>query len=228
MSQIKPLAPGLWTLPLPHSMYGLQMGTRTTIVQVASGIILIAPGALDAQLVAEIENLGPVVGLVAPNLEHCLHLEAAEKLFPEAQVFIAPGLESKFPPSSRRKVLGSSPPDLWKGTLEQLVMGGMPRLNEVVFFHPESRTAILTDLAFNFQNCQHWPTRLMLKLNGRLGTFGPSRLLRYVFVRHTEQFKKTIEVLLRWPSEMVSVAHGDILEKDGQESLRKSFAWLSL
>src|SRR5690606_31041515 len=59
---------------------------------------------------------------------------------------------------------------------EQLLVKGTST-REVVFFHPPSRTLVLTDLAFNVREGGLF-TRIALRLNGGWDRFGPTRALR--------------------------------------------------
>ena len=68
-------------------------------------------------------------------------------------------------------------PPGWAGQLEQCLVRGFPLINEVVFYHPRSRTLLACDLAFHPSPEQPWSTRLLLRLAGVRG-FGPTYLER--------------------------------------------------
>lgn len=225
MNQLTPLDTGLWTIRFPFSMSGIHLGTRSTIVDTGDGLAVISPGPFSEALLEQIRALGPVKALVAPNMMHHLFMEAAQQTFPEAAVWLAPGLKEKRPDLRHDQVLGQSTPP-WSECMEQLLMPGMPKLNETAFFHKPSSTLILTDLAFNFHSCSHWPTKLVLTMNGALGRFGPSRLLRHYFLEEREPFSQALSQILEWPFERVVVAHGEVLENSGREAMQKGYAWL--
>ena len=46
-------------------------------------------------------------------------------------------------------VLGQAEPEAWKNEIEQVLVGGMPKVNETVFLHRASDTLIIADLLFN-------------------------------------------------------------------------------
>jgi hypothetical protein len=225
MNQLTPLDEGLWTIRFPFSMSGIHLGTRTTIVDMGDGLVLISPGPFSEPLLEEIRGLGPVRALVAPNMMHHLFMERAQRAFPEASVWLAPGLETKRPDLRFDEMLGAGQPP-WHESVEQIFVPGMPKLNETAFFHKTSSTLILTDLAFNFATCDHWPTKLVLRLNGALGRFGPSRLLRHFFLEDTGPFSQALSKILEWPFERVVVAHGEVLERGGQQAMREGYGWL--
>ena len=226
MKQLQSLAQGLWTISHPFAAGGVHFGTRTTVVAVREGLVLISPGPLNDEAVGELAEIGEVVGLIAPNLMHHLFLERAQSLYPQARTWIAPGLDAKRPELLYDEVLQAKLADLWSGEMEQIQVGGMPKLNETVFFHNSSQTLILTDLAFNFRSCEHPPTRWMLRLNNAWKRFGPTRLLRYFFLRDQKEFAVDLAGILQWPFERVIVAHGEVLESGGRDALREGYSWI--
>src|SRR5438477_492194 len=75
-------------------------------------------------------------------------------------------------------VLTDEAPEAWRGQLDQHVFRGASFINEVVFFHPPTRTLILTDLAFNVAADRTSGARLFYWLVGAAGRFGPHRFVR--------------------------------------------------
>ena len=198
------------------------MGTKTTIIRSGDELLLISPGPLDNHL-PEIQKLGRVTALVAPNMMHHLFLQDAIARFPEAEVHLAPGLSEKRPDLPAYSVL---PVDFSKWDLEQRLMGGMPKLQETAFFHHKSGTLVLTDLAFNFREHPSLLMKILLWFNGVYGKFGPSRLLKYFFLKDRDALRADLEEVLKWPIEQIVVAHGENVEQNGSEVLRKSYDWL--
>lgn len=210
-------------MSFPFSMGGLQMGTRTTILRSADQLVLISPGPFSEEDFESVEELGEVGTLAAPNLMHHLFMDRAVARYPSARVLLAPGLDEKRPDLKCDEVLSLN--TRLEG-LEHVFLEGMPRLNECVFYHGTSRTLILTDLAFNFVEHDHRLTRWFLTLNRAYRRFGPSRLLRHLFLRDAASLRTGLEKVLEWPFERIVVAHGEVLESSGREVLRQSYAWL--
>ncbi len=70
---IDELVPGIWTVATPLKLAGVNFGTRMTIVRVGGdGLVLISACPIDDALAAEIDTLGVVRGVVAPNAFHHL------------------------------------------------------------------------------------------------------------------------------------------------------------
>ena len=96
---LTPLARDLWgadgTAPQPG---GVVLPTRMTIARLRDGSLwLHSPVEVDDALAAEIDALGEVRTLVAPNLLHYRFLGAAAARWPTAKVLGAPGLARKRP-----------------------------------------------------------------------------------------------------------------------------------
>lgn len=220
------LARNIWIAERPQRFYGLEVGTRMTVVRLAAGDLLLhSPVALDPELCRELDAIGRVRFVVAPNRVHHLYAGDVARAYPEARLWVAPGLERKRPDLAFVAVLGDEAPDEWKGEVDQTFFRGRPYENEVVFLHRASRTLILCDLAFNFGPRAAAPTRWLMKLLRSYGRFGPSRL-DPLLIRDRAKARRSLERILAWDFDRVVVAHGDVLESGGREALRQGYSWL--
>lgn len=217
---------GIWSLDKPFLLGpGVELGTRTTIVKLADGSLLVhAPAELSDADVSEIEALGPVRTLIAPNAFHHLFLERAIEAFPGAALHAAPSVIAKYP-NMVATPLSEKPAPAWEGQLDQLYVEGAPRLDEFVFFHSASRTLLLVDLCFNLQKGTRMRTRVMLTLLGAWRRFGPSRLARSMF-KEKAAVRASVDQILNWDFDRVVVTHGEIIEANGRERLREVFEWM--
>jgi len=218
----------LWAIEQPLRAGGLELGARTCVVRLANGgVVVHAPGPLTAGLKDAIEALGPVRALIAPNLLHHLFLADSARTFPQARIFAAPGLREKLGGLRVDEVLGEQPPPLWAHDLDQLLVEGAPALGEFVFLHRASRTLLCLDLCFNVRRSKSAFTRLFMRANGVWDRFGPSRIFRYAMLKDARRVRVSVDRILAWDFERVTVAHGDVLERGGRDALRAGFAWLS-
>src|SRR5262249_17087896 len=65
---LRSLHENLWVCEQPFGFFGLQVGARMTVIRIAGGDLLLhSPIAPTAELRAEVEALGPVKFLMAPN-----------------------------------------------------------------------------------------------------------------------------------------------------------------
>lgn len=224
--QLRQLATDLWVVDRPQRFYGLAVGTRMTVIRLAGGSLLLHSAiALDADLRRELDALGPVRFVVAPNRVHHLYAGDVAKAYPEARLWIGPGLERKRPDLVFVAVLGDEVPAEWRGQVDQVFFAGRPYENEVTFFHRASRTLILCDLAFNFGPSAPLTTRIWMRLMLSYGRFGPSKL-DPLLIRDRAAARASLQRILAWDFDRVVVAHGDVLETGGHALLRQGYAWL--
>jgi Domain of unknown function (DUF4336) len=216
----------IWVVRRPQTFYGLPVGTRMTVIRLSGGRLLLhSPVELDPGLRAQLDTLGEVRYAVAPNRVHHLYAGEVAKLYRQARLWVGPGLERKRPDLHFEGVLGDEPPEEWREEVGQVFFRGRPYENEVVFFHRSSRTLLLCDLAFNFGPRTPAPTRLLMKLFGSYGRFGPSKLDPFL-IRDRQAARQSLERILAWDFDRVVVAHGEVLESGGREALRTGYAWL--
>jgi hypothetical protein len=216
----------LWVADAPLRFLGLAVGARMTVVRLPDGgILLHSPIGRTPELDREVEALGRVSTIVAPNRLHHLYVADWQRAFPDASLYVAPGLETKRKDLVIEGILGDEPEPVWASVLDQVLLAGIPFTNEVVFFHRPSATLIASDLAFNFD--EHSPplTRLFAHLSGTHGRLSPTALER-LLVRDRAAFRRSLERILAWPFERVVVAHGEIAEHGGREELRQGYGWV--
>jgi hypothetical protein len=220
------LGEDLWVAERPQRFYGLEVGTRMTVIRLVDGSLLLhSPIALDADVRRELDAIGPVRYAVAPNRVHHLYAGRVAEAYPEARLWVAPGLAQKRPDLRFVAVLDDDAPAEWQGQVDQTFFRGRPYENEVVFCHRASRTLVMCDLAFNFGPRAAAPTRLLMKLMRSYGRFGPSTL-DPLLIRDRPAARRSLERILAWDFDRVIVAHGDILESGGRDALRRGYAWL--
>jgi hypothetical protein len=223
---LRPLAKDIWVAERPQNFYGLPVGTRMTVMRLAGGRLLLhSPVALEAELRAEIDAIGRVSYVVAPNRVHHLYAGDVAKAYPEARLWVGPGLERKRPDLEFVAVLGDESPAEWREEVGQTFFRGRPYENEIVFFHRASRTLVLCDLAFNFGPSAAASTKFLMKLIRSYGRFGPSKL-DPLLIRDRPAARQSLERILAWDFDRVVVAHGEILETGGRQALREGYAWL--
>ena len=211
----------LWTLSHPLVVGGLHMGARATAVRGPAGVTLISAVPMAEAEVAELRGLGQVESVVAPNLLH--HLFAADAVRALGGRMIGPAaLAEKGVRLDGALGDGVAP---WAGTLEQVVVQGVPKMGETVFFHPPSRTLVVTDLCFNVVRSDSWFTRVFMGMNNAYGKFGPSRLFR-TMVKDKVALRESVDRILALDPDRIVTAHGDVLESGGKAALEEGFSWL--
>jgi Domain of unknown function (DUF4336) len=222
------IATDLWTAERPFKLPLIlgDIGTRMTIVKLAGGgLFLHSPVPLDADTRASLNAIGPVRAIVAPSKAHHLFVGDYVKQYPDAKLYGAPGLADKRKDLKFDAILGDTAPPEWQAQIEQHVFAGAPFLNEVVFFHPTTRTIIFTDLVFNIAARDASRARVFNWWTGAAGRFGPHRLIRFA-ISDRKAARVSVEKILQWDFDRVIVTHGDVLETGGRERVRAAFDYL--
>jgi hypothetical protein len=215
----------LFTHAAPLSFLGLHLGTRMTIVQLDDGGLWIhSPVRLTPALRAEVDALGPVRHVVAPNLYH--HLFAGEwaSAYPGSTLYGPAALTRKRKDLTLSAPLEEASRAPWATALVPVRIDGA-RFHETVFVHPRTRTLVSADLVENFATSPHAPTRLYLKLSGIHGKAGIAAPLRMMYGDRSAA-RRSIDALLEHDFERIVLAHGDILGADGPATVQRTYAFL--
>jgi hypothetical protein len=221
------LAPGLWALDRQLVHFGLaRLPSRTTLIRRDDGSLLVIspPPCVDAATIAAIEAIGPVADVVVPNSFHYLYASDFMGHYPAARLRIAPGVGRRAPALPRADELHEGGPGDWAGQLEVVVLGPVRGLSELLFFHVASGSLIVTDLAFNMTEYPRPLDRLVWRLSGIPGGFGPGRTSRSTLLRDRRVAARALARALAWPIRRIVVAHGDVVEDDAAARLRSAFA----
>ncbi|HET7536168.1 MAG TPA: DUF4336 domain-containing protein [Candidatus Didemnitutus sp.] len=228
MALLAPLHPDLWVCRVPYRALGLAIGRQLVAVRLPRGGLWIhSPIPVTNELRRELAELGEVRHVVGPNCYHDECLREFQQAYPHALFHAAPGLAKKKPDvrfGAELSDINVPHPD-WAPVLEQHLVAGTPKLNEVVFFHRASRSLMLADLAFNFQPPAPFLTMLVLRVYGIWGKFAASRFLRRLVVNPTAT-RASLDRILAWDFDRIIVGHGDNIETGGKRVFREAFSFL--
>nr|WP_254216982.1 DUF4336 domain-containing protein [Synechococcus sp. CCY 9618] len=158
------IAERLWSFEQLQGVWYVAVPIRMTVLRVREGLLLYAPVAPTAEVLAQLHQLeehhGPVCTIVLPTasgLEHKLPVPAMARAFPAAQVWVTPkqwsfplSLPSAwlgFPPSRTRVLLTDGVPH--GDQLDWLPLGpldlGLGTFMEIACFDRASGSLLLTD-----------------------------------------------------------------------------------
>ncbi|WP_095012562.1 DUF4336 domain-containing protein [Tsuneonella mangrovi] len=212
--------------------YSFPYSTRMVVIRLADGGLWVwSPIAVDDDLAAEVDAIGPVRHLVAPNKIHHLFLPQWIERWPEAKVWAPQSLIDKRQDIAFDGVLGDGAPPEWAGQIDQYHFANSRFLDEVDFVHLASGTVILTDLSENFSEAfirSHWSwwQRPIARLWKIIEGWGYAPLeLRATFRNRDSARAKLTQILAGKPQHIV-MAHGEIVRRDGEAYLRQAFGWL--
>lgn len=198
---------------------------RMTIVRLTDGRLwLCSPVPLDDALTARVEALGPVGFLVAPNSFHHLHLGAAHARWPEAALWVAPGVVPKHPELPIAGVLGEDEPP-WIADVGVELLGGTVPMREAVFCHHASGSLIATDSLFNVQEDESAFTRAFWRLFGVWGRVAQSWAF-WAMTRDRAAAAASARRVLAWDFDRLVVAHGDVLDEGAHAAVEAAYGWL--
>jgi hypothetical protein len=218
---------GLWVAHRPLRFLGAEVGTRMTVVRLRDGSLFVhSPVLLDQPTKTDLDGLGPVRFVIAPNRFHHLFLAEYTRAYPEAKFFAAPGLSSKRKDLRFDAILDDVPPAEWNGQIDQVVFREFPPLNEVVFFHRELRSLIVTDLLFNVRTSESAYTRFLMRLDGGLGRVAVARSFRWLIKRRRAQARLTVDKILSWDFDRLIVTHGEVVASGAKEMVRAAWDFL--
>ena len=229
--QLKTIGTNIWIYDGDVvSFYGFPYTTRMTVIRLSSSALWIhSPEKLNSELQKELETLGEVSYLISPNKLHHLFLEEWISAYPDAKTYAAPGLVEKRKDIHFTKELSDLAESEWKNEIGQTIFVGSSVMQEVVFFHFQSKTLILTDLIENF-NDNHffgWK-KIIAKITGILSPNGKTPLdWRLSFIFGKSKARKSLDTIISWRPENIILSHGECVIGGGLKFIKKSFSWLS-
>jgi len=236
--ELQQVAEDIWVAGQSLRFLGLQIGTRMTVVRLGSGaeqpgeLVLISPIKLTEADRAQLNELGTVAHLVAPNLFHHMFMAEAQGLYPQAKSWGVAGLAEKRSdlrldglvdqPGGLGDELSYLPVQGFAALLPQ----GICLANETVFFHRPSRTLILTDLAFNFDavSVPSLGMQLAARVLGSYEALRPTVMEKWG-TRDKAAVEASVRQILRWDFDRVVLTHGSIVERGGKAALREGYEW---
>jgi hypothetical protein len=223
------VAPDLFTDEQILKMPGrVRMPVRMTVVRLRRGDLLVhSPLALTRERLSAVIRLDAVAYVVAPSLLHHRFAGAWVARLPGAKLFGPPGLARKRKDLRLAGVLDgaddrTSP---WGADLEHILIAGVPRISETVFFHRPTATLIVSDLLFNILHPANLPTKLLLSFTGTRGHLAMSRVWRR-YTKDRKALRASLEQVLSWPFERIVPGHGEIVDgPDAVSRARHALAW---
>jgi len=222
---VRRIADGLWVDTRPLRFWGVETGTRMTVVQLGDGGLFVhSPVPLDTATRATVDGLGPVKAIIAPSRFHHLSVGEWMRAYPAAIVCACPGLERKRRDLTWHRVLGDEPEPEWRGEIDQVFFGARPLENEVVFFHRQTRTLVCADAVFNLATHPSRFTRIVARLMGQRKP--GATLFERVLIRDRAAARAQVDRMLAWRPDRIILAHGYIIDRGGEEVLRRAYAWL--
>lgn len=217
---MKQFGDNIWTLEDEIRLGpGVYFPVRMTAIRLVDGsVVLHSPIKMSKEDAENVRQLGPVRYIVAPNLFHHLYVLDALKLFPEAELYIADGLEKKRKDLKNYKYLSQCPKQ-WQQDIELVPYEGVPLLSEYLFFHKKSRTLITVDVVFNMESARNWFTRMILKVDGIYKKFSQGRLTE-LMTRDRAARSASMKKIMDLDFDKIIMAHGSPVTQSAKAKMR--------
>ncbi|MEB8387830.1 DUF4336 domain-containing protein [Rhodobacteraceae bacterium KMM 6894] len=229
LNALKPVGPSIWLIDGPaQSFYGLPFSTRATVVRLENGGLWIhSPTRLTDALRAELDELGPVRHLIAPNWIHYAHIADWQAAYPDATAWAAPGVAQRAAKKgltlSFDHNLGDTAEPPWHNQIDQMIVEGSKVHREAVFHHRASKTLILTDLIENFETAKlpMWmrPLVWIAGIDDSDGKMPPDLRLSF----RKKPLVDSIERMIAWAPDRLILAHGRWYDRGAVAELERAF-----
>jgi len=227
---LKQFAQEVWIADGPDVVIvGFHYPTRMAVIRLSDRSLFIwSPIQLTDGLRTEVDALGQVRHIIAPNSLHHLFLLEWKRAYPGAKLYAPPGLRRKRQDIVFDADLGDAPGPDWAREIDQVVMQGNLITTEVVFFHTKSGTVLFTDLIQQFPASSFSGWRALVAKLDLMVSPEPlvPRKFRVAFTNRRAA-RDALERIFAWPAEKVLVAHGTPVENDARAFLRRAFRWLA-
>ena len=185
---------------------GVVIPLRSMLVETATKAVLVSPVGTPAELAA---CEGKQMILVAPSLLHHKRLAKAVQRLEPAELWGPEGFADKLPEFKDARVFARDP---WPhdDALSFALIDGVPKRNEVVFFHHPSRTLYTADLVFAIMEPKGLLSPVALRALGVYREFAVPKMWNR-WVKDKAAFHRSIERVLAWPIEHIAMAHGEVV-----------------
>jgi len=208
----------IWVTERPVWYSGVRQRARTTVVRLQGDVLWVhSPTTPTDEVCAALDALGEVRWIVVPNRFHHLQAPATAARYPKALVVGPKSAESRNPGLS--VVMGLDHSEYVAATpeLTPLHLGGVPFLDETVFFHAASGSLIAADLLACASARDHWTWRYAARIWGRYEQVRTPPDVRWS-TRASSAAAESIAQLRALPLQRILIAHGDpIVERPAQQ-----------
>lgn len=234
------VASNIWTIEAEGFVYyrppaqpRYPFSHRGVVIRLKNNTLFIhSPIALTPAIREEVDTLGTVKYLISPNHIHHLHLGEWSDAYPAAILYASPGLITKRKDLAFKKTLSTDIPEPeWEGQIEQSIFKSWNGwFDELVFFHCESSTVILTDMVMDFNPSTFSALSQVTTQWNQMYRHTP-RMMQYVHAFGRDKLRRILEKIRGWEPEHLIVAHSPWQCVDGKQKVSDfldfAFDWLA-
>jgi hypothetical protein len=218
--------PNIWIAQQAQRYLGVELATRMTAIRIADCLFVHSPIRPTPDLRAELDAIAPVAFVVAPNRFHHLYVPEFCRIWPDARLFCAPGLEKKRPGLPPHTNLDDRSEAGWAEHIDQIFFRAFPPLNEVQFFHRQSHTLIVSDLLFNIRRVDSWWSKVALALDGGLDVPAVPRSFKLYLRFRKAECRALVDRILQWDFDRIVMAHGAPIATDARCAFEHAWSFV--
>ena len=210
------------------SFFGFPYPTRMAAVRLADANVWVwSPIALTDELAHAIEQVGAVRHIVTPNKLHHLFLAQWAERWPQACLYAPPGLARRMPNLRFDAQLQDAPQAAWAADIDQVIFRGSFAMEEVVFFHKASRTAIFGDLIQRHaRGSMSYLKDLLMRFDGLVGERGSTpREWRASFLDR-KSARRARQKVIDWKADRLLIAHGENVTQRASDVIADALDWI--
>jgi hypothetical protein len=203
----------------------MRLTATMTVLRVGNGLLLHSPLPMTPERRAEVESLGPIAHLYAPNTFHHQWLADWSGAFPDATVHAPAELASKRVDLRIDRFHDQADGCDFGGDVVEIPIRGFRLVETALIYRPGS-TAVVTDLVHNIGRPTHGWTKFYTSLMGFYDRVAISRVLRWTAFNDKPAARSSVEALLDHEFDGLVVGHGAPIPTFGRDALARATAWL--
>ena len=220
------LAEGVWIDTTPVRIVGTELSATMTVLRLPAGdLVLHSPIPLTDERRREVEALGTVRHLVAPNLFHHSWIAEWAAAYPHAELHLPARLPKKRPDLAVARVNALESGAVVADAVELLPIDGC-RLGETALFYQPARVLVVADLVHNVGRPEGAWTRFYTKTMGFYDAVALSRMLRWTCFSDKAAARRSVDRLLEFDFDTLIVGHGAPVRADAKAALTNALSWL--
>lgn len=221
--ELKKIDENLWIVD--GEWQGSLLKRRMTIIRLKNGELLIHSAIrLKEEDYQELEKLGDPAHLVVPNIYHTSEAHFYKQRYPDIKIYCTtPAAKVVSKQCQIDVILPEEWPEYLNKEVECREFLGTKNLGEIILYHPESRTLVVTDIAFNMSGKAKGFAKLFSKLNQMEQGFGPTRIFKMFIMNDKKLAATSLHLILEWNFDRIIMNHGDLIESDGHSLFIQGF-----
>lgn len=180
---------------------------------------MLSPGSMLTDI--DLNRFSGITDVVAPSILHWAGLPKALVNFPNARSWASANVQIQHKDVKWTHTLTSAT-WIFNDELPLLEIKGIPKIEEIVFFHKKSRTLIVTDLCFNITNPRGIGSWLILNLFGTYRKFAVSKFF-LKFAEDRKTFENSVAKIFTFNFDNIILSHGENVIGGAKAKLRAAF-----